>query len=69
MPDECLGVISDTHGLLRDEALAALQGSSMILHAGDVGASASFAPCVKSRRSTPSGATSTIPPIPVSWRG
>jgi hypothetical protein len=33
-----LGVISDTHGLLRPEALAALQGSDRILHAGDVGA-------------------------------
>ncbi len=31
------GVISDTHGLLRAEALAALQGSQHILHAGDVG--------------------------------
>lgn len=32
-----LGVISDTHGLLRPEALAALRGSTLILHAGDVG--------------------------------
>lgn len=32
-----IGVISDTHGLLRPEALAALAGSEMILHAGDVG--------------------------------
>lgn len=32
-----IGVISDTHGLLRDEALAALEGSVLILHAGDVG--------------------------------
>lgn len=32
-----IGVISDTHGLLRPEALAALQGSSLIIHAGDVG--------------------------------
>jgi uncharacterized protein len=32
-----LGVISDTHGLLRPEALAALQGCHAILHAGDVG--------------------------------
>jgi putative phosphoesterase len=30
-------VISDTHGLLRDEALAALAGSALIIHAGDVG--------------------------------
>ncbi len=32
-----IGVISDTHGLLRAEALAALQGVDHILHAGDVG--------------------------------
>lgn len=32
-----IGVISDTHGLLRSEAVAALRGSDLILHAGDVG--------------------------------
>ncbi len=32
-----IGVISDTHGLLRPEALAALRGSEHIIHAGDVG--------------------------------
>ena len=32
-----LGVISDTHGLLRDAALQALAGSDLIIHAGDVG--------------------------------
>ena len=32
-----VGVISDTHGLLRLEAVAALQGSHLIVHAGDVG--------------------------------
>ena len=32
------GVISDTHGLIRPEALRALQGVELILHAGDVGA-------------------------------
>ena len=32
-----IGLISDTHGLLRDEALAALRGSQLIIHAGDVG--------------------------------
>ena len=31
-------VISDTHGLLRPEALDALRGSEYILHAGDIGA-------------------------------
>ncbi len=33
-----VGVISDTHGLLRPEALEALHGSQHIIHAGDVGA-------------------------------
>jgi uncharacterized protein len=33
-----IGLISDTHGLLRDEALRALRDSEMIVHAGDVGA-------------------------------
>jgi uncharacterized protein len=32
-----LGLISDTHGLLRPEALTALRGSELILHAGDIG--------------------------------
>ena len=32
-----IGVISDTHGLLRPEALRALAGVEAILHAGDVG--------------------------------
>jgi putative phosphoesterase len=32
-----VGVISDTHGLLRPEAVAALRGVDRILHAGDVG--------------------------------
>jgi putative phosphoesterase len=31
-----IGVISDTHGLLRPEALAARQGSDYIIHAGDI---------------------------------
>ena len=32
-----VGVISDTHGLIRPEALEALAGSELIVHAGDVG--------------------------------
>ena len=35
--DTVIGVISDTHGLLRPEAVEALRGVSHILHAGDVG--------------------------------
>jgi len=37
MPSILIGVISDTHGLLRPEAIAALHGSEHIIHAGDVG--------------------------------
>lgn len=33
-----VGIISDTHGLLRPDALALLQGVSHIIHAGDIGA-------------------------------
>lgn len=32
-----IGLISDTHGLLRPEARAALSGCNLIVHAGDVG--------------------------------
>jgi uncharacterized protein len=32
-----IGVISDTHGLLRPEAVQALAGSDHIIHAGDIG--------------------------------
>ena len=37
-PSSLIGVISDTHGLVRPEALEALRGSDLIIHAGDVGA-------------------------------
>lgn len=33
-----VGVISDTHGLLRPEAVEALRGSEHIIHVGDIGA-------------------------------
>ena len=36
MPELRIGLISDTHGLLRAEALAALRGSDRIVHAGDI---------------------------------
>ena len=32
-----VGLISDTHGLLRPEAVAFLRGSDVIVHAGDIG--------------------------------
>jgi len=35
---ELVGVVSDTHGLLRPEVVAALRGVHRIVHAGDVGA-------------------------------
>ena len=33
-----IGVISDTHGVLRPQALQTLKGAQLILHAGDIGA-------------------------------
>lgn len=36
-PEHLIGVIADTHGLLRPEVMSALSGVSLILHAGDVG--------------------------------
>jgi hypothetical protein len=37
-PEPCrIGVISDTHGLMRPQALEVLRGSDLIIHAGDVG--------------------------------
>ena len=35
-----MGLISDTHGLLRPEAVRALRGSDLIVHAGDIGKAA-----------------------------
>ena len=32
-----IGLISDTHGLIRPQALAALKGADLIIHAGDIG--------------------------------
>ena len=31
-----IGILSDTHGLLRPEVIEALQGSDVILHGGDI---------------------------------
>ena len=39
-----LGLISDTHGLLRERAVAALEGCGLIVHAGDVGPGAILEP-------------------------
>ncbi len=40
MKRRVVGVISDTHGLLRPEAVEALRGCSQIIHAGDIGRAA-----------------------------
>ena len=67
-----LGVISDTHGLLRPEAVAALRGCVHILHAGDVGSAAvldelrKIAPVTVVRGNVDSGAwAQEIPPSEV----
>jgi len=41
-----IGIISDTHGLLRPEAEAQLAGVEYIIHAGDIG-SAEIVPCLR----------------------
>jgi len=38
-----VGLISDTHGLLRPEAIRTFQGSDLIIHAGDIGKAAVLA--------------------------
>jgi putative phosphoesterase len=64
-----IGIISDTHGLLRNEALAALAGVDHILHAGDVGdpgiltALAAIAPVTAIRGNIDThGACAELPP-------
>jgi hypothetical protein len=63
-----IGVISDTHGLLRNEALQALAGSELIIHAGDVGradiltALGELAPVIAVRGNVDSGAFSEALP-------
>ena len=37
MTEHRIGVISDTHGLLRPQAVQALEGVELIIHAGDIG--------------------------------
>lgn len=56
-----VGIISDTHGLLRSEAVDALQGADLIIHAGDIGnpgiinALADLAPVIAVRGNMDSG--------------
>ncbi len=60
--EHLIGVISDTHGLLRPEALKALRNSDLIIHAGDIGkpevieALKSIAPVVAIRGNNDRGA-------------
>jgi putative phosphoesterase len=62
-----VGLISDTHGLLRPEALEALAGSRLIVHAGDVGdrrileTLAGIAPVTAVRGNTDVGETRRLP--------
>lgn len=37
MAEHIIGVVSDTHGLLRADVIANLKGSELIVHAGDIG--------------------------------
>src|SRR5881397_883763 len=39
-PGHVVGVISDTHGLVRPEAIESLRGCDLIIHCGDIGAPA-----------------------------
>jgi len=71
-----LGLISDTHGLLREEAVDALRGSDLILHAGDVGgpeileALRTIAPIVAVRGNVDTGAwAETLPPTGIIQAG
>ncbi len=70
-PTTIVGVISDTHGLLRPEALDVLRGSHMILHAGDIGSSevldalAAIAPVIAVRGNVDGKWADAIPPTAV----
>jgi uncharacterized protein len=70
MNDEIIiGVISDTHGLLRPQAIAALRGSAVIIHAGDIGSAGVLerlrreAPVVAVRGNVDTSAWASILPI------
>ncbi len=54
-----VGLISDTHGLVREEALRALAGCGHIVHAGDIVSPRFSTGCVRSLPSPRSGATTT----------
>ncbi|MDL2328227.1 metallophosphatase family protein [Desulfosarcina sp. OttesenSCG-928-A07] len=64
-----VGIVSDTHGLVRPEVLAALSGCGQILHAGDVGDAAvlrrleEIAPVTAVRGNTDHGALAALLPM------
>lgn len=70
-----IGLISDTHGLLRPEALRALEGSELIIHAGDVGDPKileelrRLAPLVAVRGNIDTGACADLPETAVAEAG
>jgi uncharacterized protein len=70
-----IGLISDTHGLLRPETLRALEGSELIIHAGDVGDSKileelrRLAPVVAVRGNIDTGASAELPETAVAEAG
>ena len=63
-----IGIISDTHGIMRPSALRALQGCDLILHAGDIGSPdvldslRAVAPVIAVRGNTDTGAWARILP-------
>src|SRR5690348_14036052 len=63
-----VGVISDTHGLMRSEALAALRDCQLLLHAGDIGgehvlkALAELAPVISVRGNNDTGSWARLLP-------
>src|SRR5215470_17131897 len=63
-----LGIIADTHGLVRPEAVAALAGAERIIHAGDIGrpevlqALAAVAPVIAVRGNNDTGAWAAAMP-------
>jgi hypothetical protein len=62
-----VGVVSDTHGLVRPEAIEALRGCDVILHAGDIGGShvlqelGSLAPVIPVRGNVDGGWARLLP--------
>lgn len=70
-----VGLISDTHGLLRPEALRALEGSDLVIHAGDVGdlqildELRRLAPVVAVRGNIDTGACAELPETAVAQVG